>query len=149
MKNKIYKICVTILSTIATLQALNAQETKIIRDLEQRTNIGITKKINNHWKISLGQEFRFIKNATSFDAYFVNLGIDYRFNTHFSLGADYRFYQNKNKEGIFISQQRWSADLKYKQKLSRFSVSYRLRFQNKDDDFITSNIVTPKFRTAI
>lgn len=120
------------------MQALNAQVAKVVSDLEQRTSIDISKKLNEHWKLSLNQEFRFTHNASNFDTYFVGLGVDYRFNKHFSLGADYRFYQNKNKEGFFMSQQRWSADLMYKQKLSRFSVSYRLRLQNKDDDFMTS-----------
>jgi hypothetical protein len=115
-----------------------AQETKVTGDLEQWTSIGISKKINKHWKISLDEEFRFKKDISEFDTYFTDLGIDYKFNKHFALGANYRFYQNKNSDGVFKTQHRWSSDFKYKQKINRFKLTYRLRFQNKDEDFFTS-----------
>ena len=73
-----------------------------------------------------------------FNIYLADLGIDYKLNKHFSFGANYRFYQNKNNSGNFISQYRWSTDFKYKQKIGRFSIEYRLRFQNKDEDFYKS-----------
>ncbi len=116
-----------------------AQETIVTGDLEQWTSIGLSKKINKHWKISLDQEFRFINNMSQFNIYFSDLGVDYKINKYFSLGANYRFYQNKTSEGIFKTQQRLSADVKYKHKLDRFTLAYRLRFQNKDEDFFTSS----------
>ena len=64
-----------------------AQETKVTRDLEQWTSIGLSKKINKHWKISMDQEFRFTKDVSRFDIYFTDLGIDYKFNKHFIICA--------------------------------------------------------------
>lgn len=116
-----------------------AQEVIAVRDLEQWTSVGISKKINKHWKLSLDQEFRFTQDVSTFDVYFSDLGVDYKINKHFSLGANYRLYQNKNSDGIFKTQHRWSTDATYKQKVNRFTLSYRLRFQNKDEDFYTSN----------
>ena len=81
----------TVLSVI-----VEAQETKVVSDLEQWTSIGISKKINDHWKLSLDQEFRFSNDISQFDTYFTDLGIDYKINKHFSVGANYRFYQNMN-----------------------------------------------------
>lgn len=123
---------------IGLIETVEAQETKVVSDLEQWTRIGISKKLGKNWKLSLDQEFRFSKNISQFDIYFTDLGVDYKINKHFSVGANYRFYQNKNNDEVFQSQQRLSADIKYKQKISRFTLAYRLRYQNKDEDFFTS-----------
>lgn len=116
-----------------------AQETVVTSDLEQWTSLSISKKINKHWKLSLDQEFRLNHNASEFNIYFTDLGVDYKVNKYFSLGANYRFYQNKNNDNVFVTQHRWSTDLKYKQDIGRFEFGYRLRFQNKDEDFYTSD----------
>ena len=138
--SSILLILITVFIVLVTMiQKSNAQETKTVRDLEQWTSIGITKKINKHWKLSLDQEFRFTNDMSTFNVYFSDLGVDYKINKHFSFGTNYRFYQNKNSEGTFKTQHRWSTDATYKQKVNRFTLAYRLRFQNKDEDFYTSN----------
>ncbi len=138
MKYTIKKIStVIILITCLTIK-INAQETKITQDLEQWTSIGLSKKINKHWKITLEEEFRFTEDISKLDVFFIGLGLDYKFNKHFTVGANYRFYQNKNSDGILQNQHRLSADFQYKYKISRFKVAYRLRFQNKDEDFFTN-----------
>ncbi|PLX20264.1 MAG: hypothetical protein C0597_04310 [Marinilabiliales bacterium] len=142
--NRILKITLVLVIIIFiilafTLKKLAAQETKVIKDLEQWTSIGLSKKINKHWKLSLDQEFRFTKDMSNFDVYFSDLGVDYNINKQFSLGANYRFYQNKNNDGIFKTQHRWSSDITYKEKIDRFTFAYRLRFQNKDEVFYTDN----------
>lgn len=116
-----------------------AQETVVTGDLEQWTSVGLSKKINKHWKISLDQEIRFTNDMAQFDIYFADLGLEYKINKHFSVGANYRFYQNKTSEDIFKTQHRLSADAKYRHKINRFTLNYRLRFQNKDEDFFTSS----------
>jgi len=123
---------------ILMIRKTRAQETKVVSDFEQWTSIGLSTKLTKNWELSFEQNFRFTNNASQFDIYFSDLGFDYKINKHFYLGANYRFYQNKNKDGDFKTQHRWSTDFTYKQKVSRFKVSYRLRFQNKDEDFYTS-----------
>ncbi|MCK5028159.1 MAG: DUF2490 domain-containing protein [Bacteroidales bacterium] len=138
MKRKTKYIILASLIFTGLIVTVKAQETKVISDLEQWTSIGISKKINDHWKISLDQEFRFSNDISQFDTYFTDLGVDYKINKHFAVGANYRFYQNKNKELNFESQHRWNTDFQYKQKVNRFTLAYRIRFQNKDEDFFTS-----------
>lgn len=139
MVRKIKYIVLALLIFTCLIFKVNAQDTKVTGDLEQWTSIGISKKINKHWKISLDQEFRFTNDVSRFDTYFTDLGVDYKFNKHFAVGANYRFYQNKNKVDDFQTQHRLSTDFQYKQKINRFTLAYRLRFQNKDEDFFTSN----------
>jgi len=138
MKRKAIYTALTILIFTGFYNKTNAQETKVVGDLEQWTSVGISKKLGKNWKLSLDQEFRFTNNISQFDIYFTDFGVDYKLNKHFSLGANYRFYQNKNSDGIFQTQHRWSTDAEYKQKIDRFTLAYRLRFQNKDEDFFTS-----------
>ena len=138
MKRKAIYTAITILIFTVFYNKTNAQETKVVGDLEQWTSVGISKKLGKNWKLSLDQEFRFTNDISQFDIYFTDFGVDYKLNKHFSLGANYRFYQNKNSDGIFQTQHRWSTDAEYKQKIDRFTLAYRLRFQNKDEDFFTS-----------
>ena len=139
MKYTIRNFIVVLLVITCITSKTEAQETKVTRDLEQWTSIGVSKKINKHWKISFDQELRFSKDVSQFDIYLADLGVDYKINKHFTVGANYRFYQNKNNSDNFQTQHRWNTDFQYKQKINRFSLSYRLRFQNKDEDFFTSN----------
>lgn len=138
MKHTIKNIIAVIVLITSISIKIDAQETKVTGDLEQWTSIGLSKKINKHWKISLKQEFRFTQDVSRFDVYLADLGIDYKINKHFTVGANYRFYQNKNNDEIFKTQHRWNTDFQFKQKLNRFSLSYRLRFQNRDEDFFTN-----------
>ena len=85
------------------------------------------------------EELRFTKDISRFDLFFTDLGLDYKINKHFSAGLNYRFYQNKNNDGDFITQHRLSANLNYKHKVDRFTFGYRLQFQNKDEDFLSSS----------
>ncbi len=135
-RNAKYTIIALLIFT-SVIENVVAQETKVVSDLEQWTSIGISKKLGKNWKLSLDQEFRFTNDISKFDTYFTDLGVDYKLNKHFSLGANYRFYQNKNKDLDFVTQHRWNTDVKYKQKINRFTLAYRLRFQNKDEDFFT------------
>jgi len=123
---------------LTVIQLLNAQETKVVSDIEQWTSIGISKEFNKHWKLSLEQEFRFTQDMSNFDTYLADLGVGYKLNKHFSFGLNYRFYQNKNADEIFKTQHRFSTDIQYKHKLSRFTLAYRLKLQNKDEDFFTA-----------
>lgn len=137
MKN--IKRLISIVILVAFVFPATAQKTVVTSDLEQWTTLSISKKINKHWKLSLDQEFRLNHNASEFNIYLTDLGVDYKINRHFSLGANYRFYQNKNNDNVFVTQHRWSADAKYEQDIGRFELGYRIRFQNKDEDFYTSN----------
>ena len=134
---------IIIISTLSILLcraiSLNAQESAVMSDLEMWNNFAISKKIGDRWKVSLEEELRFTKDISRFDMFFTDLGLDYKINKHFSAGVNYRFYQNKDNDGIFKSQHRLSAGVSYKQKIKRFTLGYRLQFQNKDEEFLSVN----------
>lgn len=130
---------ILLLVLVISSSTIHAQDTEVVSDLQQWTSIDITKKLNKKWSLSFEQEVRFKQDISNFDVYFADLGLSYKLNKHMKLGANYRFYQNKNNKGVFQTQHRWNTDFQYKQKISRFTMAYRLRFQNKDEDFYTSD----------
>ena len=132
------KITITILIIYLTLGHGfgQKQDTKVVKDLELWTSAGLSKKLNKHWKISLDQEVRFLDEISGFNLWFSDLGMDYKLNKHLQFGANYRFYQLKDASNQFETQHRISVDFKYKQKLQRFKLEYRMRIQNRDEGFI-------------
>jgi len=138
-----YKTRILITSFLSLLLLLpinvGAQETTVTSDLEMWNNFAISKKLGDRWKVSLEEELRFTEDISRFDMFFTDVGLDYKIDKHFSAGVNYRFYQNKNNDDDFITQHRLSANIKFKQKLDRFTFGYRLQFQNKDEDFLSSN----------
>ncbi len=99
MKNTIRNIIVAFLIINSSIFSAKAQDTKVTGDLEQWTSIEISKNLGKRWNISLDQQLRFIQDITRFDVYFADLGVDFKINKHFSIGANYRLYQNKNNDG--------------------------------------------------
>lgn len=135
MRTRISLLLISLLAPCLTISA-QEQDVKVVKDLELWTSAGVSKKINKHWKISLDQEVRFINEMSAFDVWFSDLGIDYKLNKHIRFGTNYRFYQVENDNAQLETQHRLSVDFKYKQKIERFGLEYRMRFQNKDEDFL-------------
>ena len=110
----------------------------VTRDLEMWNNFAISKKIRRSVESLFGGRTAvYRRNISRFDIFFTDLGMDFKINKHFSAGLNYRFYQNKNNDGDFMTQHRFSARYKFKQTFDRFTFVYRLQFQNKDEDFLS------------
>ncbi len=139
MKNSNIAIQSILIILLCFTTKANAQETKVTSDLEMWNSISVSKKLSDHWRVSLSEEFRFKKDISRFDVYFTDVGLDYKINKHFTVDLGYRFYQNKNSDNEFKSQHRLSAGIAYKQKLNNFTFGYKLKLQNKDEDFLSVN----------
>ena len=131
IRTTIILICVLVISAYA-----QEEDTKVVKDLELWTSAGISKKLNKQWKLSYEQEVRFLNDMSDFNTWFSDLGVDYKLNKHIRFGTNYRFYQIREDNNQFESRHRFSADFKYKHKIERFELEYRLRVQNKDEDFM-------------
>jgi hypothetical protein len=117
-----------------------AQEnTVIVSDLETWSSIKVSKKV---WKlnISLEEELRLNRNSSQIDLFFTDLGVSYKINKYVKMGTDYRFYRTLTNSGDFETRHRFSGEVKLNYDIKRFDVSYRLRFQNKDEDFYKSDL---------
>lgn len=113
--------------------SLFAQDSTVIADYQTWSGIAVKKSLFDK-KLDLGltQEFRFDDNSTHLDQYFTEIGADYEIFKGFQFGLGYRFIRN-NKNSGYHNEQRIFADLQYKHKLDRLTLSYRFRFQNHDE----------------
>lgn len=139
MKKDTIKLKSILIILLAFAINTNAQDTKVTADLEMWNSISVSKKISDRWKVSLSEELRFTEDISRFDIFFTEMELAYKINKHISTEFGYRFYQNKNSDDEFFSQHRFSLGLAYKQKLDRFTLGYKLKFQNKDEDFLSSS----------
>jgi hypothetical protein len=106
------------------------------RDLELWTGLKVNYKPNKRWKLSLEHQYRFKDNAGVMDQNFTELGVTRKIGKQFSLGLGGRYIRKNDTEGKVQGIEnhfRWNADLGYKTKIDRFTISSRFRYQQKNE----------------
>lgn len=116
---------------LLSFSTLNAQETKVVRDLNLWTGVEIEKSLLDDFTISLKQEVRFKRDISELNNVFSQLGVSYNLNKNFSLSGKYRYILNRKSGGDLVNQSRYSLNLMYKGKLDYISIYYRLRYQKE------------------
>jgi len=99
------------------------------------TSVGIRKDFHK-WKFELNEEFRFSDNVPTLERYFTELSAGYDVTNWLSIGAGYRFAQDRNKDNDWRTLHRFMADVKLSKGVKQIELSYRLRYTN-EDDFVT------------
>jgi hypothetical protein len=96
------------------------------------TSVTIEKKINYLVDISLSQEFRFNNNIQHIDKFFTDAGINFRINKFINAGLYYRFINEYSFKKGYIKYTRIYGDFTEKFKISRLTISPRIRMQSND-----------------
>lgn len=110
-----------------------AQDSTIVQDFEVWGGISLEKSfLKKKLEFGLTEEFRFNNNSTQINNYFTELYGKYQLIKGLDLSLGYRFVRNNKKSG-YHNEGRVFADLAYKHKLDRWSLSYRFRFQHQDE----------------
>ena len=140
-------------STILLLSiSMTAQDSTVVRDLETWSKIGVEKRLlNNKLTLGLSQSFRFDNNSSSLDHFFTQFSGEFKLMKGLKLGAGYRLIRDGSK-GDFDKEHRFQADLSYKHKLDRLTLSYRLRYTNRSLRDITvaqGDYNTSKYRLRV
>jgi hypothetical protein len=119
----------SLLTTILSLPIipLHAQQ----QDFTGIIELHLQKKISKSFSISLFNEEIFNQNLAELGIAFVDLGIDYKLNRHFSVGANYRLIKHKNPDNFYDTRQMILADVTYTRGIGKFSFSGRVKFQNQ------------------
>ncbi|OFZ65163.1 MAG: hypothetical protein A3D92_19310 [Bacteroidetes bacterium RIFCSPHIGHO2_02_FULL_44_7] len=141
-----------LLFLISVASSAKAQDSTVVSDYETWAGVSVQKSFLKK-KLELGftQEFRFDDNSTHLDQYFSELTLDYEFYKGFKIGGGYRFIRN-NKNSGYKNEQRLFADLSYKHKIDRWTLNYRLRFQNHDELGVSRDAgddITQKYRLRV
>ncbi|PCJ64799.1 MAG: hypothetical protein COA58_11020 [Bacteroidetes bacterium] len=123
-----------------------------VRDFETWTSATFNYKVNKKIKLSLNEQLRLKDNSSTVDAYFTQLSLKYNFTKKLSLGIGARYIRDNDDKGKiqgYENHLRWQADLEYKHKISRFTMKYRTRYQNKDELGITTDSAKTNFRLKL
>ena len=124
-----------------------------LSDFETWNSLGIQKKLlDNSLTLSLSEEFRFKDNSSTMDQFFTEFGIKYKFFDHWSIGTGYRIIRENEGKDPNSKQKRWNTDLGFKHDIERFSLGYRIRYQNKSysgDSKYEGDIPVQKLRARL
>tara|TARA_B110000971_G_scaffold122278_2_gene125162 strand:+ start:230 stop:955 length:726 start_codon:yes stop_codon:yes gene_type:complete len=123
---------VAILILISTAQ-LSAQESN---DLEGWSAVQIDIKATEKLSFSVAEHLRYKNDVSILSTYFTQLETSYEVFKDFELGGGVRFIKKNDnigkKQGI-ESHFRYQLDAHYQHAIKQLNISYRLRYQNKNE----------------
>lgn len=131
-KEKIKSFILTTLCIVSFTQ-LDAQESN---DLEGWSSVQLDVKATERLSFSAAEHLRYKNDISTLNTYFTQLETNYEIFKGFQLGAGVRFIKKNddigNKQGI-ESHFRYQIDARYKHKVKQLNLSYRFRYQNKNE----------------
>jgi hypothetical protein len=108
-----------------------SQEVKTVRDIGFRASVGLQYQFNKKWQATIQEEARFFDNAGKLHRLLTDIGMRYKINDQFKLGANVRYAYARKKDYTFTNDIRYNLDFMYRLKLSKkLDLKYRFRFQN-------------------
>ena len=135
MSQFINKMKLFIFSSIIVVSSiqLNAQESN---DLEGWSSLQLDINATEKLSFSIAEHVRYKNDISKLNNYFTQLETNYEIFKDFQLGAGVRFIKKNddigNKQGI-ESHFRYQIDANYKHKVNQLNLSYRFRYQNKNE----------------
>lgn len=102
-------------------------------DLGARISAGVDKKLAKGVHLSLDAEARFNDDFSNFGRYQAGLGISYKIDQTFKIGAGYIFIQKKNSSDEWKARHRFYVDgqATFRSDDWRFSIKERLQLTNR------------------
>ena len=118
---------------LLSTKQLSAQESN---DLEGWSAVQIDVKATESLSFSISEHLRYKDDISTLSTYFTQLETSYEIFKDFELGGGVRFIKKNddvgNKQGI-ESYFRYQIDASYKHEVKLLNLSYRLRYQNKNE----------------
>lgn len=132
------KIGIRILSVVLLLTAsisVQAQDgfTVVTRDLETWSTIGLRVKPVDQLDIRLEQGLRLRENSAVIDQVLTELAFKVKPHKHFDFGVGLRYIYDQGQNLEFDNDFRIHLDFGVKHKIKRWSMKYRLRYQNRNE----------------
>jgi len=93
--------------------------------------ISAEHKLIKNLEIDLSGNIRTFQNASRIDQAFIEAGLTYKFIKNISIGGSYRFTRALDKDDFYHAQHKWFIDLKGILPLGDFSISARVRLQER------------------
>ena len=126
-------ICAFIVFLLMTSNLIVAQNSK---DLEGWSAVQLDVRANEKMSFSISEHLRYRNDITTVSTYFTQLETSYEVLKDFELGGGVRFIKKNDdvgkKQGI-ESHFRYQFEANFKHDINRIGLSYRLRYQNKNE----------------
>ena len=118
---------------LLSTKQLSAQESN---DLEGWSALQIDIKVTKKLSFSVAEHLRYKKDISTLSNYFTQLETSYEIFQDFQIGAGVRFIKKNDdigdRQGI-ESHFRYQLDALYQHEVKQLNLSYRLRYQNKNE----------------
>lgn len=115
--------------TMGLLINTYGQNTKVMEDLELWTGAKYTKTaFGKKFSYSLESQIRFKKNMSNFNLIYIEPAIQYNLNKFIESGCELRIAYKVNRKEQTEQPFRYGFNFTLKQKLSKFSASYRIKY---------------------
>lgn len=128
------KLILTIMLSASTW--IYAQEEVVVKDLETWTSLNLNYKINKKWSTAIQGQLRLDNNSSEVRQYFGQVDLEYGLSKHLDLVGALRYIVRNDHTGNVQGYEnlfRYHFDAVYKHKLDRFSLKYRVRYQNRNE----------------
>src|SRR5687768_8045529 len=89
----------------------------------------IQKTLNKKINLVVDQEIRLRDNFQRLNLFYTNIGMDYKLTKNIKISPTYRTVQKKRYEPGFSYRHRLMLDVTAKKKLSKLTLSERVRYQ--------------------
>ncbi|SOE21192.1 Protein of unknown function [Spirosomataceae bacterium TFI 002] len=132
MSKKSFALIIICFCCLNFVEKANAQQL-----VGLRAGATVEKKISKKFSVTGEAQLRYTDNFEYLQTYLAELGVAYKFNKQFELGAYYRFFnKRKEEEKDWKTRHRFYGELKYDKKIGPIKFEDRLRYQHqfKDND---------------
>ena len=105
-------------------------------DLEGWSSVELRCKPNKRWVFSAEEQLRLKNDISEVDQYFTQLAVRYNVPWGFSLDGGYRWIRQNDTQGKiqgYESERRYHYSASCGHKIGRLSLSYRVRYQNREE----------------
>ncbi|HOO84456.1 MAG TPA: DUF2490 domain-containing protein, partial [Prolixibacteraceae bacterium] len=133
-----FKRTIFIFVYLIAFSGVNAQYVKVVGDLRSRTSVSVQKTLFEKLDLYTEAELGLEQNISKIGKLKAEAGLTYSPFKFLDVEAAYRFSKNrKNYGNNYKFTHTVMASLQVKQNIERFKLSYRLQYQNIDDDATT------------
>ncbi|PLX10538.1 MAG: hypothetical protein C0594_04815 [Marinilabiliales bacterium] len=106
-------------------------------DFQIWANAEINKELTKDLSISFSEELRLENNARDANVWFSDIGLNYEINKNIEVAFAYR-YINEAELNYTSKHHRFYGSLSINEKINRFQLSYRIRYQQKYSEIFSS-----------
>lgn len=135
MKKLLLLIALSVFTLASPVGPTSPKNANAESDVELWSSVGVRKKLNKKWRVSLSQGLRLDDSIGRFGQTLTDLGATFRARRWLRFSAGYRFTYKQTTKGNLKVRHRFQADAQLRHRIGKLRLGYRLQFQDQIRDF--------------